>query len=208
MTFIRNSPDVLHRLHSYPKFSSLSAYMSLPPTLDDAEESEFSHYIFSEEPSFTFLTFEGMLNSYDTALLSPRGVFYTPVQKKDLQDPDRRERLASLVRRGDGEPIRPTFSEDGVEERARVFHDGRHFSSEVWFDRKHVTFVETGWLEPEKREQKAYFMRRKPFGPITQRLEPRERYLIRDGGLVVDECLYKHWQVEKHSCKLRPKFCV
>ncbi|KAL5507443.1 hypothetical protein ACEPAH_6899 [Sanghuangporus vaninii] len=203
MTFIRNSPDVLDRLHSFPKFSSLSAYMSLPPTLDDAEESEFSHYIFSEEPSFTFLTFEGMLNSYDTALLSPRGVFYTSMQKNDLQDPDRRERLAALVRPVNKEPIRTTFSVVGVEEEARVFSDGQQFPTDVWFDRKHVTFVETGWLEPEKREQKAYFMRREPYGVITQRLEPRERYLSRDRELVVDECLYKHWQVEKHHSWFR-----
>ncbi|OCB88395.1 hypothetical protein A7U60_g4436 [Sanghuangporus baumii] len=198
MAFIRNSLDVLDKLHSFPKFSSLSAYMSLPPTLDDAEESEFSHYIFSEEVSFTFLTFEGMLNSYDTALLSPRGVFYTSMQKNDLQDPDRRERLAALIRPENKEFIRPTFSVDGVEEEAHVFSDGQLFPTDVWFDRKHVTFVETGWLKPEKREQKAYFMRREPYGLITQRLEPRERHLSHDRELVVDECLYKHWQVEKH----------
>ncbi|EJD02913.1 uncharacterized protein FOMMEDRAFT_168024 [Fomitiporia mediterranea MF3/22] len=198
MAFIRNSPEVLDKLHSFPKFSSLSAYLSLPATLTDAEESELSHYIFSDEPSFTFLAFEGMLNSYDTVLLSSRGVFYTSLQKRDLQDPNRRGRIAALARTTDRAIIRPTFSQEGIEEEAHVYHDGWSFPGEVWFDRKHVTFVETGWLEPGKREQKAYFMRREPYGPITQRLEPRDRYLSRDGELVVDECLYKHWQTEKH----------
>ncbi|KAL5523719.1 hypothetical protein ACEPAG_7892 [Sanghuangporus baumii] len=203
MSFFRNSPEVLHRLHSFPKFASLSAYMSMPPTLVDAEESEFSHYVFTDEPAFTFLAFEAMLNNYDTALLSPRGVFYTSMQRKDFKDPDRRERLAALVGPVHKKPRGPTFSDQGIEEEARVYYDGNQYPGDIWFNRKHVTFVETGWLEPEKREQKAYFMRREPYGPIMQRLEPRERHLSRDRDLAVDECLYKHWQIEKHESWFR-----
>lgn len=202
MAFIRNSPEVLERLHSFPKFSSLSNYMTLPGIRYDAEESEFSHFLFSDEKSFTFLTFEGMSDSYDTTFVSPRGVYYAPLHKEDLDDSERREQLASLVRPENKKPILPTFSDEGVEEEARVFEDGKRFDNDVWFDRKYVTFVETGWVEPEKREQKAYFMRREPYGPITQRLEPRDRYVSRHGKIVVDECLYMHWQNEKHTGKL------
>ena len=69
----------------------------------------------------------------------------------------------------------------------------------LWIDRRYVQYVETGWTDPPRREQKAYFMRRESFGPITQRLEPRARYLDRDGDLWVDECFYKHWQEEKRK---------
>ena len=197
MAFFRNTPEVLDKLHSFPKFSNLSAYLSLPPTLVDAEESEFSHYIFSEEPSLTFLSFEGMENNYDTELLSTRGVYYVSKKKEYLEDPDRRKRLAALVRPTDKEPIRPTFSEEGIEKEAIVYNNGSGYPGDLWFDKKYATFVETGWLEPKVREQKGYFMRREPYGAITQRLEPRDRYLVRDGDLTVDECLYKHWQSEK-----------
>lgn len=202
MTFIRNSPEVLDRLHSYPKFSSLMNYLLLPPTDFVAEESEYSHYVFSEDKSFTFMAFEAMSESHDTNLISPKGVFYIPVKKAGLKDHRRRRRLAALVRPDNREPIRQTFSDEGVETKARVFEDGEYFESDIWFDRKYITFVETGWVEPEERAQKAYFMRREPYGPITQRLEPRERYLVRDVELRIDECLYKHWQNEKRAGKL------
>ncbi|THH10671.1 hypothetical protein EW145_g1161 [Phellinidium pouzarii] len=198
MAFFRHSPEVLDKLHSFPKFSSFSAYLTLPGTLYDAEESEFSHYIFSEEESFTFLAFEGMLHSWDTVMLSEKGVFYSPKLQKDIS-PERRSLLLSLARPKDKAQIRPTFSPDGVEQNTRFFRDGYEYGGSLWFDMKYATFVETGWIEPKEREQKGYIMRREPHGPVLQRLEPRERHLVRYDELVVDECLYKHWQVEKHE---------
>lgn len=196
MAFFRHSPDVLDRFHAYPKFSSLSAYLTLPGTLIDAEESEFSHFMFTDEESFTFIFVEGMVDSYDTVLLSAHGVFYVPLKKADMI-PNNRRRLLPLIRPKGKRPVSPTFSIKGVEKKTRVFADGKYFQGGLWFDKQHATFVETGWNQTE-REQKAYFMRRNPYGPITQRIEPRERFLNRDRELGVDECLYKHWQAEKH----------
>jgi len=201
MAFFRHSPDVLDRFHGYPKFSSLSAYLTLPGTLIDAEESEFSHFMFTDEESFTFIFVEGMVNSYDAVFLSAHGVFYVPLKKADMT-PNNRRRLLPLIRPEGKLPVSPTFSSKGIEKKTRVFADGKYFQGGLWFDKQHATFVETGWNQTE-REQKAYFMRRNPYGPITHRIEPRERYLNRERELGVDECLYKHWQAEKHQTWFR-----
>ena len=198
MTFFQHSAEVLEKLHSYPKFTSLTSYLTLPPTLPDAEESEFSHYVFSQEQSLTFLTFEGTVNSYDTILLSPRGSFYS-YKRKENTTPEERQRLAALARPSSKEQVLPTFSEEGDEETAIVIQGAEGYLGGLWIDRRYVQYVETGWTDPPRREQKAYFMRRESFGPITQRLEPRARYLDRDGDLWVDECFYKHWQEEKRK---------
>ncbi|KAH8119132.1 hypothetical protein DFH11DRAFT_1686098 [Phellopilus nigrolimitatus] len=200
MAFFRHSPEVLDKFHSFPKFSSLTAYLTLPATLYDAEESEFSHYIFSEETSFTFLSFEAMVNSWDTVFVSGKGVFYAPSLRKKNVSSDRRKQLISLVRPMNRSPVIPTFSSEGIEDVAQVFRDGQAFEGSMWFDSSFLTYVETGWNQHE-REQKAYFMRREPYGLITQRIESRERYLNRVGEVAVDESLYKHWQIEKHHCK-------
>lgn len=197
MAFFRHSPDVLNRFHAYPKFSSLSAYLTLPGTLIDAEESEFSHFMFTDEEAFTFVMVEGMVNSWDAVFVSSHGAFYVPLQKQDV-NASKRKRLLPLIKPTSRQSVSPTFSSQGIEKRTRVFTDGKYFQGGLWFDKQHCTFVETGWNQTE-REQKAYFMRRKPYGPITQRIEPRERYLHRDRELGVDECLYKHWQAEKHQ---------
>ena len=200
MSFFRRSPEVLEKLHSFPKFTSLISYLTLPRTLVDAEESEFSHYVFSEEESLTFVTFEGLVNSWDTILTSSRGTFYSPLRKENIT-PEQRRRLASLARPSSKIPISPTFTEEGDEELAVVFNDGVGYTGGLWFDQKYATYIETGWTEPARREQKAYFMRKERFGPIIQRLEPRERYLDKDNDIWVDECLYKHWQEEKRKRK-------
>ena len=192
MAFIRNSPEMLDKMHTYPKHASFQAFQSLPVTLYDAEESEYSHWFFSEDDSFTFLQFEGTVNAYDTILISDAGTFYSTTQKQDWTT-ERRQRLARLSRpEHPPKAIRPTFSEEGVEYEATVNKDGHGYEGGLWFDAKHATYVETGWLSPREREQKAYFMRREPYGPITQRREPRERWLRREGEDNVDECLYKH----------------
>ncbi|KAI5123080.1 hypothetical protein M0805_000514 [Coniferiporia weirii] len=198
MTFIRHSTEVMEKFFTFPKFTSFSSYFSQPQTLPDAEESEFSHFIFSEQDAFTFLTFEAMVNSWDTIMLSDKGVFYTTIQKENLT-PDSRARLFSLIQSADERENRPTFSPDVDEEEAQLIRDGHHYDGSMWFDAKYLTYVKTGWVEPYEREQKAYIMRRNPYGQVTQRIEPREPYLIRDGELVVDECLYKHWQEEKRQ---------
>lgn len=202
MAFFKHSPDVLDRLHSYPKFQTLQQFLLSPLPLVDAEESEFSHFLFSEDDSFTFVQFEGMLANEDTILLASGkrgGVFYTPTKLSNLVHEQRRQ-LADFVLSGTRTPIVPTLSDDGVEKEAFVFKDGYDFPGEIWFDQKWATHVRTGWISPEEREQKAYFMRREPYGPIVQRREPRERYLKKAGDIVVDECMYKHWQVEKTDC--------
>ena len=204
MAFFKHSAEVLDKLHSYPKFQSLHQFLSSPLTLVDAEESEFSHFLFSEDESFTFVQFEGMLANTDTIFLSSGstgGVFYTPTKLSRL-DSDQRRQLAHLVWSDRQTPIGPSFSDDGTEKEAIVFKDGYDYSGDLWFDKKWATHIRTGWLAPEEREQKAYFMRREPDGAIIQRREPRERYLRRIGDTAVDECLYKHWQVEKSDSKI------
>lgn len=202
MAFFKHSTEVLAKMHSYEKFSSLSSYLTLPATRIDAEESEFSHYYFSDEESFTFLTVEGMVDSYDTVFVSDYGVFYTPLQKPRMST-SVRQRLAKMVHSSAQKDVEPSFSEDGLQRKARVFVDGRYYEGGLWFDKKYATFIETGWSVQE-REQKTYFMRQTPGGPILQRMEPRDRHLKRDRELQVDESLYKHWQAEKHNGKQQP----
>lgn len=199
LAFFRNSPDVLNRFLKYHKFASVPNFLHDGQTPVDAEESSFSHFLFSEDTSFTFVTFEAMVNSWDTVLLSSAGVFYSTMQK-DAVTPDVRKTLLPLIR-SIGATRLPTFSEDGVEQEAIVYTDGQYYNGGLWFDKKYVTYVVTGWTRPEDREQKQYIMRREPHKPITQRLEPRGPHLYRDGDIQVDECLYKHWQVEKHERK-------
>ena len=206
MAFFKHSPQVIDKLHSYPKFASLKSFLASPPTVVDAEESEFSHFLFSEDESFTFATFEGMLESWDTIMLAnglTGGVFYTPVKLPLLTALQRRQ-LARLVRSDRPKPVGPTLSDEGIEQEATVYKDGFHYQGDLWFNRKWATWVDSGWLATEEREQKAYFMRREPFGPIVQRREPRERYLRRYDEHWLDECLYKHWQEEKREGKLHP----
>lgn len=200
MAFFRNSPDILNRFLKFHTFASFSNFLYGSRTPIDAEESVFSHFMFSEDSSFTFLTFEAMVNSWDTVLLSSAGVYYSPMQK-DAITPDVRKTLLSLVRSKDTMRL-PTFSEYGNEEDAVLYTDGKHYTGGLWFDKKYATWVATGWTRAEDREQKHYLMRREPHGPIIQRIEPRARHIHRDGSVQVDECLYKHWQVEKHECEL------
>lgn len=204
MSFFRHSPDILDKLHSFPKFASLSAYLTLPPTRVDAEESEFSHFMFSDDETFTFLTIEGMENSYNNILLSTHGVLYTSLMSISKEDmtPEKRKRLLQIVHSRDQAPKLPSFTPEGVEKKTKFYRDCRYFEGSIWFDQEDCTYVETDWGTPE-REQKAYIMRRKPEGPVLQRLESRERYLDRDNEIVVDEALYKHWQVEKLKGKFQ-----
>ena len=92
----------------------------LPSTRKVAEESEFSHYIFAERDDFTFVTFEGMVNDYDaTVFISEHGVFYSDMKKEEIVSDEIRQRLLGLVTAQNGLPIRPTFSEEGVETENR-----------------------------------------------------------------------------------------
>ena len=200
MAFFRNTPEVLDKFHSYEKFSSFAKYFLLPPTRLDSEESEFSHYIFSDNDSFTFICVEGMVNSWDMVLISAGGTFYAPFVKKSDMTPSIRQRFARLVRPTNRLPVFPTFTSTGIEKKTKVFVDGRYYDGDMWFPNEYVTFVETEWNHTE-REQKAYFMRREASKPITQRIEWRDRYLVRDGELYIDEGLYKHFQLEKHHRK-------
>ncbi len=199
MAFFRNTPSVLEKMHEYPKFSSLSSFFMLPETRKEAEESEFSHYIFAERDDFTFVTFEGMMNAYDsTVFISEQGVFYSDAKKEEIGSEDIRRRLLRLVSPSNRPVIRPTFSEEGVETETRLYLNGSHYEGALWFPEQYATYVETDWDE-YGNHQKAYFMRREPHGPVSKRMEQRARYLRRDGDLAVEEALYKHWQGEKRE---------
>ena len=197
MAFFRHTPAVLDLMHSYPKFDSLAAYLTLPDTTKDAEESEFSHYVFSDEKAFTFAVVEGMIESYDTILVSDRGTFYLRDHKRKNITPEIRKRLIPLIAEN-RQAVSPIFTPDSVEEDAKVFENCDQFTDFLWFPKENCTYVVTDW-SPKERTEKSYFMRREPYGPIVQRLEPRERYLRRDGDIAVDEGLYKHWQDEKNK---------
>lgn len=197
MSFFRHSPEVLEMMHSYPKFDSLAAYFTLPDTSKDAEESEFSHYVFSDEKALTFAVVEGMVESYDTILVSVHGTFYLTQHKQKDMTPEIRRRLVPLVQPPSSKAaVTPIFSEDVVEKDTKVIEDCSGYEGFIWFAKENCTYVEPGW-SPKERVDKAYFMRHEPYGQIVQRLESRERYLSRDGKLIVDEGLYKHWQDEK-----------
>ena len=203
MAFFRHSPEVLAKMHAYPKFASLSNFLSLAPIVVDAEESEFSHYMFSEETSFTFLTFDAMVFTQDPQVLSygpTGGVFYAWLTSmSSLSSPSKHLQLAELAWSDRTTPIAPLFSDEGTETEAVVHTDGSLYKNPLWFDGKWATFVETGWTSRQEREQRAFIMRREPGGPITQRLEPRERFLLVNGEVRVEECLYKHWKDEKRE---------
>ena len=214
MAFLRNTPSALAKMHAFPKFASLANFYALPPTTVDAEESEFSHYMFSENESLTFMTFEALVDIPDMTLLTTGtstdgsgGVFYTfnagKTRLASLTD-IQRFAIARSVQLDKGTPISPTFSDQGVEKEALVRKNGLHFDAPLWFDPKWATVVETGWRTHNEKAQKAYFMRREPYGPIVQRAEPRERYLkeVEGEGIAIEECLYKHWQSEKYKCEL------
>ncbi len=201
MAFFKNTPEVSERMLSFRNLRLCRRTSRYPATRNDAEESEFSHYMFTDEDEFTFIAFEGMVDSYDSVFLSEHGVFYTALKKEDMSV-STRQRLAKMIlsprRRDPG----PPFSDEGVEKKTRLFLDGRYYDGGLWFPTEFATFVETGWNVFE-REQKAYFMRQRPGGPVMQRMEPRARYLYRDGSLHLDESLYKHWQAEKLNGKSR-----
>lgn len=204
MAFFRHSPDVLERMHAYPKFATLDAFLTLPKTVVDAEESEFSHFYFAEDESFTFVLFDGLLSSGDTSLITPGpsgGVFYTWRRPHATLNDDERKRTAELVREDRECPVTQTFTPQGNEKEAVVFKDATGYKSGLWFNPRWCVYVETGWETFEEQHSKAYLMRREPYGPVTQRLEPREPYLIANGNISVDECLYKHWQQEKYDRK-------
>jgi len=202
MAFFRNTPEVLEKMHAYPKFSSLSSFLMLPETRKEAEESEFSHYLFAERDDFTFITFEGMANAYDaTVFISAHGVFYSDVKQEevDVDSDDIRRRLLRLVSpTDDRKAVRPTFSDEGSETETRLYLNGSHYEGALWFPEQYATYVETGWDDYESH-QKAYFMRREAHGPVSERTEQRARYLSRDADLAADEALYKHWQGEKRE---------
>lgn len=199
MAFFRNTPEVLEKMHEYPKFSSLSSFLMLPTTRKEAEESEFSHYIFGERDDFTFVTFEGMVNAYDSTLfISEHGVFYSDVKKEEIVSEDIRQRLLQLVSPPNTKLVLPTFSIEGVETETRLYLNGSHYEGALWFPEQYATYVETNWDE-YTNHQKAYFMRREALGPVTERTEHRARYVRRDADLTVEESLYKHWQGEKRK---------
>jgi hypothetical protein len=191
MAFLANTPEMLDKLFSYKKFKNLRSFLSASPFLLDAEESEFSHFLFEEN---TFLQLEGMVNNFDAAFFSEAGTFYSPVPDYAMTA-EIHERLVPLVttRRAH----RPTFSSEGVESETQLY-PGNEYNSGLWFDSQYAQFVKPSWNEQQRRE-KTYFMRREPGGPVTHRMEPRERFLARDGELIVDECLYKHFQEEKRK---------
>ena len=110
MSFFRNSERVLSTMLTFPKFASLESFLDTFSEMRiDAEESEFSHFYFSEIDSLRFLVLEGMTSSWDTIFASPRGVFYTPMAREDMSL-DVRAYFARLVYAADREPVRPTLS--------------------------------------------------------------------------------------------------
>lgn len=197
MAFLANTPEMTDKLFSYKKFATLRSFLSAPPFLFDAEESEFSHFLFAENTNITFIHLEGMVNNYDAAFFSEAGTFYTPIPDYQMT-PEIRKRLMPLIRPRN-KPRQPTFSENGVESPVTLL-PGKDYSGGLWFDSIYAQFVRPDWTEFE-RKQKAIFMRREPGGPLTKRWEPRERFLQKDGDIIVDECLYKHFQEEKRKRK-------
>lgn len=218
MAFFRNSPSTLTRFLSFRKFSSFTSYMDSRGTLLDAEESEFSHYIFSEDHAFTFMTFEAMENSFNVALMVPGdggGVYYAPRVGRDevKRDAGLRRRLVELAYTRSSSSLGPTadrhtFSSSGVEVPTPLYTSAAGFEGEnfLWFDKQYASYVRTGWVEREEREAKHYIMRREAGGEVLQRWEERERWFVRaeseeDERVVLDECLYKHWQEDKRRGK-------
>lgn len=199
MAFFQNSPETLEKLVAFRTFDTLDGFLQYFPPLVDAEESEFSHYYFSENDAFTFIAVEGMIENYDYNFVSELGTFYSPMTKEDMT-PARRKRLMTLIQERAlvKTPLKPMLEPDAVEVESKVHTDGYDYPDSLWFEKQHATWISLDWNQTE-REQKTVYARHVPGGPIMQRLEWRERHLMRDEELVIDECLYKHYQVEKHQ---------
>ncbi|TDL25941.1 hypothetical protein BD410DRAFT_783940 [Rickenella mellea] len=194
MAFFRHSPEVLDKLHSYPTYTSLGHFLLSDRLREDCEESQFSNYMFLKNHNFTFLHIEGMIDFAYTIVLSVDGAFYFNLPKDEITH-EVRQSVLSVVR-SHRAAVNPTFSEYGVEEPSEAKTSG--YSGWLWFPADLAVYVETGWNE-HQRSEKAYFMRRTPGGPVTQRREPRGRYLQITDGFVADEALYKHFQEEKRT---------
>ncbi|TDL25810.1 hypothetical protein BD410DRAFT_801140 [Rickenella mellea] len=193
MAFFRHTPAVLDMLHSYPAFVSLGYFLLSPMLRVDCEESQFSNYMFSKNTNFTYIHLEGMIEGYQAIVASVDGVYYFN-NKKENVNPELRRNILSLVRPRERAAVNPTFTTDGVEEASEAKTTG--FKGTAWFPLDLVVYAESGWTA-RQREDKAYFMRRVAGGNATQRREPRDRYIQKAYGLVVDEVLYKHFQLEK-----------
>jgi hypothetical protein len=211
MAFFRHTSETLQKLHAYPPFASLQAFLT-SSLRADAEESQFSHYYFAKNDAFTYLHVEGMIDPPATILISDKGTFYLDLRKHEftLQI---RQKLLSIIAAAhaqststseglaaDGSYAFPSFTSTGIQKHSPVKTVG--FRGWFWFPEEYVAYYEPGWVIGE-REHKAYFMRDAERGPTAQRLEPRDRYLLDRGGLSVNEGLYKHFQAEKYFGKPR-----
>jgi hypothetical protein len=198
MAFFRHTPETQRKLHAYPPFASLEAYIEASPLRADAEESQFSHYYFAMNDAFTFLHVEGMIEQ-DTILLSPKGVFYLQLHKEEFSLELRQQLLAITAAAHDQSAFNqmhpfPSFTSSGIQKPSPVKTEG--FQGSVWFPDMYIAYYEPGWVAGE-REHKAYFMRNAAHGPTEQRLEWRDRYVL-DSALNLNEGLYKHFQHEKY----------
>ncbi|KAJ6453253.1 hypothetical protein C8R47DRAFT_997775 [Mycena vitilis] len=208
MAFFRHSPDMQARLHAYPKFVSLGAFLT--SSIDDAaEEGEFSHYYFGASTNFTFLFFEGMVESpWTIALVSTQGTFFLAdtdnrlLQSRTEGDiastADARKEAVDLVARERSAGDVATFSKDGVvnERKVRI----GDYGDWTWFKAQYATWFDGEWSRNEMNNGRTFFMRLKAGGPTYARLEPRARHIrVKEGGvgLQLQETLYKHFQVEK-----------
>lgn len=137
MAFFRHSPEMLAKLHAYPKFTSLDAFLT--SAIEGApEEAEYSHYYFGTSTDFTFLFFEGMIESPATiGIMSVHGAFYmTRTPNEALESPEARKEAVGLIIRTREVDDVATFSKAGVN-TAREIHLGGWDG--LWFPAKYST---------------------------------------------------------------------
>lgn len=195
MAFFRNSPEILDKLHDFHTFASFDNFIESYPPRHDSEESEYSKYYLSDNTNFTFAIVEGMITPTRTTLANEFGTYCSYIEREEYT-PELRSAVLSRISTQNSTHI-PTFSDDGVEQDA-IMGTHEDYPGGIWFPVEYTTVVNIAYT-PETRHYRASILRRTPGGPIRQRLEPREPFLIHVEGKELEEGLYKHFQSEKRE---------
>ncbi|KAI0033850.1 hypothetical protein K488DRAFT_84587 [Vararia minispora EC-137] len=222
MTAFRNSPAVAAQFLATPALATFDAFVGDDFISEACEEGEYSHHLFMRS-GLTFLRFDAMVDTvhHISTLDGVFGIENDGWAERDRSDEPAESALVRLAPqindalRQHSASARPraTFTSAGHEAKVDIVNDGSR-APFLWFGAQYAVMYHSVLgreVDGNGRAMRRYAMRREPHGPVMERFEPEEPFLVPAREPRGDwaygthnrpwlrEALYNHLQTEKYK---------
>ncbi|KAF9528932.1 hypothetical protein CPB83DRAFT_893901 [Crepidotus variabilis] len=215
LMFFKHSTFVLEEFMTFPNFKTVDAFLNLPWIGISAEESEYSHFAFTN-PNLTFLRFDAMTTTPYHISSPGTGIYNIAndaqwdlwTEKPVPSSAESRVVITSVVRDYvRGWKPRPSFTEEGTEYEVKL-REGE-WPRYTWFPLEYAVDFATDYDKFQFRGRR-FIYRRVAGGPIFDRQEddqivlfppsiPSDSFHNRHNRPYLQEMLYNHYQAEKYA---------